>query len=385
MVGVSTRAISRANSVRIMEALRSRGPSSRADLAGALGVSVSTVSRLVASLMAAQLVETLDERSATGGRPLNLLRLHPAAGTTLAVDVADHHTEVALVAIDGSLTSCSQHPAAHITNPNDRLEHTLAVIDEAYAAARDSSRCLAVGVSIPGPVTAAGVVTFAPALNWHNLPLGPMLSRRLGVPVAVANDANLIAIAESRCGAHADAGSLFVVAAFDGIGSGIVVDRTLWPGYAGCSGQIGRMLLNVDALSHVYVGFGDLERQLGSVGVADRAARLGLTLPADREVFAALFADTDPRAVSLTAAVLDEFAAALVNVCALLDPEVIVLAGRFAPLADRLADEFGGRLVGRVLHVPLIAPTSTPYAGTLVGAAQVGFDALGSLEQLLDD
>lgn len=384
MVGVSTRAISRANSVRIMEALRSRGPSSRADLAAALGVSVSTVSRLVSSLLAAQLVQTLDERNATGGRPLGLLRLHPAAGTTLAVDVADHHTEVALVAIDGSLISCSHHPAAAITNPNERLEHTLALIDEAYAAAR-ASRCLAVGVSIPGPVTAAGVVTFAPALNWHNLPLGPMLTRRLGVPVAVANDANLIAIAESRCGAHAAAGSLFVVAAFDGIGSGIVVERTLWPGYAGCSGQIGRMLLNVDALSHVYVGFGDLERQLGSVGVADRAARLGLSLPADAEVFAALFADTDPRAVSLTAAVLDEFAAALVNVCALLDPEVIVLAGRFAPLADRLADEFGRRLVGRVLNVPLIAPTSTPYAGTLVGAAQVGFDALGSLEQLLDD
>ncbi|OKL50112.1 hypothetical protein BSZ39_13085, partial [Bowdeniella nasicola] len=85
----------------------------------------------------------------------------------------------------------------------------------------------------------------------------------------------------------------------------------------------------------------------------------------------------------LTSQVLDEFAMALVNVCALLDPEVIVLAGRFSALADFLIPELSRRLEGRVLHVPHLIGESTPIPGALLGASLVAEAEFGPLEQLL--
>ena len=389
---MTTRTIARTNSGRVLELLRARGPMTRADVAHAAHLSVSTVSRLVADMLGSGLLVQSEDGAVTGGRPTRHVRLNAAAATTLAVDIADHHTQVALVGLDGTvLRERTWVPDAAEMTGDARLAHTLDVIEQALTEAtaydageHDNPRCLALGVSVPGPVTSAGVVRFSPSLVWDDLPLGDLLRERFGLPVAVANDANLIAIAESRVGDYRDAASLFVLAVFDGIGSGIVVDRALWPGNAGCSGQIGRMLLDSTAIANVYVGYGDLERQLGSVGLARRAADAGIAIRPESDIFAQLFTSTDPAARDLSALVLDQFAAALVNVCALFDPEVIVLAGRFAPLADHLHGELESRLTGRVLSVPRIAPESTGHAGALLGAAHVALDTYGALSQLLD-
>ena len=117
-----------------------------------------------------------------------------------------------------------------------------------------------------------------------------------------------------------------------------------------------------------------------------RAAAAGIVLPDDVEPFAAVFAavgESTPAGV-LAHRVLDEFAVALANVCALLDPEVIVLAGRFAPLAGTVVPELERRLTGRVLHIPRLVRSTSADDGALLGAAAIAVDAFGSLERLLD-
>lgn len=383
---MTTSALARINRGRLLRALAHSEPRSRAELAEETGLSVATVSRAVASLSALGLVTQSEAADPTGGRPRTLVAFGDGAAT-LVVDVADRHTEVAAISLTGETLERRLEEVEAGQDPEARLTHTLATIDAAVAAWPPGRRLLGLGVAVPGPVDESGVVEFAPAIGWREVPLGPLLRERLGIPVAVHNDANLIAVAESEFGAEPRPRSLVVLAVFDGVGSGIVVDGRLWEGATGASGQLGRMLLTLPAVRNVYEGFGDLESHLGTGAVAARALDVGIALDPAGDVWGQLLVElppTDPRARELASDVLDEFAMALVNVCALIDPEAIILAGRFAPIADAVIPELHRRLTRRVLHVPRIFPQTTPVPGTLLGAALAAERAFGPLEQLLD-
>lgn len=374
------------NRAMLLAALRAAGESTRADLAASTGLSVATISRAANALIAAGLIVQESEAGPGRGRPLGRLRIDKHAACVLAVDVADRHTTLAFVDLDGTVMSFDRLDTPP-TDPRERLQHTL----EAIAAHCDSDAPtrgpIAVGVAVPGPVRADGSIPLAPALQWQDVPLRQLLEGRLNVPVAVGNDANLIAVAESRFGDYRDVASLFALAVFEGVGSGVVEGGTLVEGSRGFAGQFGRMFVSFDSQERLLDEFGDLESQLGSAGLARRAADAGVQLPSDREIFEALFAQIqdDSPAGALGRKVLDEFAVALANVCALLDPEAIVLAGRFAPLTDVVAPELERRLRGRVLHIPRLVPTSTGVDAALLGAAGIALDAFGPLEQLLHD
>ncbi|SDR66262.1 ROK family transcriptional regulator [Agrococcus carbonis] len=382
MSSVST---TRRNRAAVLAAARAAGESSRAELAEATGLSIATVSRAAAALIDAGLLVEHATVGPAGGRPLGRVRVAAGAALVLAVDVADHHTTLSLVDLDGAVR-WSERLDDPPEGPEERLAHTLEATTGAFLVDRDGRMPVAVGVAIPGPVQTDGTVDFAPALHWHGVRLGELLRERLGAPVAVGNDANLIAVAESRWGAQRGASSLMALAVFEGVGAGIVEAGRIVEGSRGFAGQIGRMLVGPDSIDRQQDDFGDLESQLGSAGLVRRAAEAGVALPPDAEPFAALFAHLGDRSAAgaLAERVLDEFAVALANVCALLDPEAIVLAGRFAPLAGVVGPELERRLTGRVLHLPALVPASTPVDGALLGAAAIAIDAFGPLEQLLD-
>ncbi|MFA4841323.1 MAG: ROK family transcriptional regulator [Agrococcus sp.] len=382
---MSSQSTTRRNRASVLAAARAVGDASRAELASATGLSVATVSRAVAALIDAGLLVEQSAVGPAGGRPLGRVRVDDAAATVLAVDVADHHTTLALVDLGGTVRWSDRLDDAP-TGPDERLAHTLRAIEGAWRQPGLRRAPVAVGVAIPGPVQADGTIDFAPALHWHGIRLGDLLRQLLGAPVAVGNDANLIAVAESRWGEHREATSLMALAVFEGVGAGIVEHGRILEGSRGFAGQIGRMLVGPDSIDRLYVDFGDLESQLGSTGLVRRAAADGLALPDGVEPFAALFAAVGERsrAGALARRVLDEFAVALANVCALLDPEVIVLAGRFAPLAGTVIPELERRLTGRVLHIPRLVSATTASDGALLGAAAIAVDAFGSLERLLD-
>ncbi len=381
---MTTKKMSRDNAILILQALRNYGALSRAQVAESTGLSLSTVGRLITSLAAKGVVEQLEDANATGGRPVYAVQLRAEVTTTLAVDVSGAAVDLALVGLNGQLLARWIEGVPDGLTPAKRIVHTISLVEDYFARVSVSNRCVAVGISVPGPVSKGGWVRFAPALEWHDVPLGDLIRQRIGVPVTIGNDANLIAVAESQYGCSRRADSLVVLAVFEGVGAGIVVDGRLWSGHAGASGQLGRTLLSVAAVDRVYAGFGDLEQELGSVGLARRVRESGQAVSEGEGVVTALFGNERRIAETLPQRVLDEFAAALVNVCALIDPEVVVLAGWLEPHADRVAPQLTARLAGRVINGPRIHGASTQFDGKLLGAAAEAFECSGSLRQLVE-
>jgi len=126
--------------------------------------------------------------------------------------------------------------------------------------------------------------------------------------------------------------------------------------------------------------------RLGRAGIAQRAARQSLVDLASPDPLADLMhavRDGDPDATRFLDEVLDEYAFSLVNVCAILAPDVITFSGAFAPFAHLVLPGLLARLRQQVADVPRLVTAATGQDGPLLGAAASAFQAAGGLAGLM--
>ena len=132
-------------------------------------------------------------------------------------------------------TETSADPAELVEWIVDAVEHS---------PLQPEGQVAAIGVAAPGPLDAdTGVVTRSSNLGWQDVPLAPMLSRRLGAPAALEDDANSAALGEWRFGAGHGADPFAYVTVSSGIGGGVIVagDIVRGSGAAQCVGNSRRV------------------------------------------------------------------------------------------------------------------------------------------------
>ncbi|MEL7146019.1 MAG: ROK family protein, partial [Bacteroidota bacterium] len=106
-----------------------------------------------------------------------------------------------------------------------------------------------VGIGTPGtmdPITNTMKNSNTTALNGK--PFQQDLSKKLGIPVVMANDANCFALAEARMGIvqekMPEASMVFGVIMGTGVGGGLVIDGKVWNGRQGIAGEWGHNFLD---------------------------------------------------------------------------------------------------------------------------------------------
>lgn len=98
----------------------------------------------------------------------------------------------------------------------------------------------AVGVAIPGEVNSEGRCwRLANVPHFEGVPIGEELSKRLGCPIAVENDATTAALGEQLYGHGRHHPSFLMVTLGTGIGGGLVLGHQLYPGSNGFAAEIG--------------------------------------------------------------------------------------------------------------------------------------------------
>ncbi len=131
----------------------------------------------------------------------------------------------------------------------------------------------AVGVSFGGPVDAArGLVLRSHHVpGWEEVPLQQWLEERLGVPVAVDNDANAGALGEHRFGAGQGYDSLMYITVSTGVGGGWILNGRPWRGADGMAGEIGHTVADPDGPVCLCGKRGCVERLASGPYIAQRA------------------------------------------------------------------------------------------------------------------
>ncbi len=316
---------------------------SRAGISAATGLTRATVSALVDDLIASGLLIELEPAPRTGaGRPAAGLALAPDGPAGLGLEINVDYLAACVVDFTGSVrhrvvARADQRPLS----PESALTALGAVAARARdEAAADGLAVAGAALAVPGLVTPEGLVRVAPNLGWQDVDAAALLRTvpaLAGLPIAVDNEANLAALGELRAGGGGGQSFLYVSGEV-GIGAGIVLDGELYRGGRGWSGEIG----------HVTVYPGGRPCRCGANGCLEQYA--------GQE---AMNADAGSAAAALGIAL-----SAVVN---LLDIDVIVLGGAYAPAFARLRAGIEAELRLRVLTAGL-APVT-------LRAATLGADA----------
>jgi predicted NBD/HSP70 family sugar kinase len=368
----------RHNRAALLRRLHVDGACTRATLAMELGLNRSTIKAVVDGLAETGVVtEAIPVRRTGAGRPSLMVLPDPQAAVVLSVDVRVDRVAMAIVGLGGQIlgrhswnlhrgTRLPGEVITHIAESAELLADELALFPQAA------------GVSVPGVVRRDdGRVHEAPNLGWRDVDLGARLASVLRVPVEVANDAELGALAEHVRGMAREVEDLVWVSADYGIGGGVVSGGRPLRGTAGYVGELGHMSMRPGGRDCYCGNRGCWETEVGEPALC-RA--LGLPEDTARGV---LIAELRSLASAAVPGPLDEFAewlaTGLVTVVNVMAPELVVLGDLFTALppwvVDRVRVAVHERsLISRAVGGTRIETSPLGRDAKLVGAAELAFE-----------
>ncbi len=382
-VGQRSETVRRANLGAIARELHARGALSRSELVTRTGLTRSAIRGLIAEFVAAGLAsEVRSEPLGLPGRPSSLVEPTPDGAVVLALAIAVDSLTAAVIGFGGTIVDLVriERPAGPQSVDEVAADLARLVAGMPSWSATDPSS-IGIGVAVVGIVRRAdGFVSMAPNLGWRDVPLGAALSRALGttVPITIANEADLGAIAELQRGVAVGADDVIFISGEVGVGGGLIVDGKPLTGAAGYGGEIGHMPVNPDGTPCRCGSIGCWETEIGE-GVLLRLA--GHRPDGGSEAVETVLAEADAGSPEALAA-LDHIGrwlgiglAGLVNV---LDPRLIVLGGRFGRIYPYVASTIERELDRRALTAPRalvrVVPTALGQDAPLLGAAELAFE-----------
>lgn len=369
----------------VLETIFRRGPITRPEIAAATELSKPTVSAVVSRLEEGGLIRAAGRRAGQRGRQPVAYTVSQQAGFVVGSDIGGSNLRVAAVDLFGEPICDLKEPT---TKGGNRalgmqvLEMVNEAIDQAGAA---HGRPLALAISTPGIIDqSTGRVT---SLAYNVAPEGgfdplEVIRDRLDIPVLVENNVNLAAVGERWFGLARGVSTMVFISIGAGIGMGIVIDDHVVRGAHGAAGEIGYLPLAGEPFHPRHRLHGGLEDEIGAAGIVasfnmGRAAG-DPELSAVHEVFE-LAADGNAAARGVVDHVAARLGIAIATVCAMLDPELVVLGGGIGSSPLLLSPVRGAA----ASLVPITARIETSLLGdraALQGAVAVALQAArGSL------
>jgi glucokinase len=285
---------------------------------------------------------------------------HEGSGVTrpvLAADVGGTQMRAALVDDEGRVLLRRSVPTPAEADVPALLTDLIASV----AAERGHGAASHAVVGLPGAVDYdTGRLLWAPHLpaQWPDLLSADGLTEHLGLPVGIANDADLAAVGEAWFGAGAASHAVGFVTISTGIGAGVVHGGRLLRGPRSLA-EIGHAVIDWRAW---FDGAPSTLEELGSGSAVARLARqAGLGDLGAREVQANAAAG-EPRAVAIWQQAIAACAAGVSNLVMSFYPSTVVIGGGMGR-----QDEFFGPLRDIVLQRPGHYPADLTIVRSTLG------------------
>jgi predicted NBD/HSP70 family sugar kinase len=381
--------VRRHNVSTLLRYVHVHGPTSRAELTTVMQLNRSTIGALTADLTQAGLVrEQVPARSAGSGagRPSLVVCPRPERVYVFAYDIGVDYLIAARVGLGGSILDRRElHRLRGDYALEDVTAHLARFTAEMLGRAEPGSVCVGVGVAIAALVRENdGQVRYAPNLGWVDEPLGTTLAGILGqhgmrAKIAVANDADLGALAENVRGAASGSTDAVYLTGEVGVGAGIIVDGKPLRGAGGYGGEIGHTVVNPAGRLCRCGARGCWETEIGEKAILDAAGHPDGPRSTVSAVVAAA-AGGDPRALAAMRHVGEWLAIGVGNVVNIFNPEVVIFGGLLRDVFPAVEQQLRTTLATTGLAAPreqvrLVMPGLGPDS-TLVGAAELAFEPL---------
>ncbi len=378
-VGTNHEAVRRHNLSALLGHLHRDGSLSRATLTKRMRLGRSTIGALVAELESLGLVAQLQPEGGRNGvgRPSMHVQTSSDRVLVLAAQVGENVLRGAAFALGGKVAVRQTAPTPSSRAPSAVVGALGRLLRKIAALLPEDTVLVGVGVGVPGLVGPEGMVRSASNLGWTNVPLAALLERELPctVPVHVAHDVNLGALAEVTRGAAKGQLDVIYLGCDVGLGAGIRVNGRPLTGVGGFAGELGHLILDPHGRLCRCGRRGCWETEVNAVAVAaalghptDRLADLGKALAAMQ---------APPPALQ---AIGRQLGRGLGNVVNAFNPAMIILGGILRDLYPAVREEADRAFSEVALEGPREQVRITlPALGSdsvLYGAAELALDEL---------
>ncbi|MCQ6559530.1 ROK family transcriptional regulator [Paenibacillus mendelii] len=319
--------IKKINTAIVLEAILKHAPLSRAQISERTGLNKATVSSLVQDLIDNQLVLEIGQGASSGGRKPVLLIFHARAGYAIGIDLGVNYIRCVLTDLEGAVLMDNELPLK--TNQQQKvIEQLAACIDSLRNVMPDSPYGLVgIGIGVPGIVDDQGMILFAPNLDWKQVKLQQALAERYDVPITIDNEANAGAQGEQKYGAGRGIAHQIYVSVGIGIGTGIILNKELYKGASGYSGELGHLSIEMNGKPCRCGNDGCWELYASENALLEQAAPLGYS---DLDALLQAAEDGDRRVQQLFSRIGTALGTGIANIVNVFNPDVVIIGNRMS-------------------------------------------------------
>ncbi len=246
---------------------------------------------------------------------------------------------------------------------------------------------LGIGMGVPGTVDSInGEVLYSNNLGWKNLKISDKLTKLTGLPVKIANDANVAALGEAVFGCGKDYKDMVMLTLGTGVGGGLVLGGRLYEGNRSAGAELGHSVVVANGEQCTCGRRGCLEAYASATALIRDTKRamqkdknskmwqIGALDSVDGAT-AFKFKDTDATAKTVVDNYIKMLACGITNYANVFRPEAVILGGGVcnegealtAPLQRILDNDIFGKDKGP--SVKIITATLGNSAGLLGAVA----------------
>ncbi len=369
------------NRVNIINILRSKGVTTKQEIAVILGLSIPTVTTNINALIEEGLVKEDGVAKSTGGRKPVILKFEENARYSFGVDITPDRIRIVLVNLNLKVIDETEFDYIRVYSFSDVLDQTEKEIRTMLRKNKVIKKLvLGVGISLPGLVDEDKLILEnAPNIGVRDFDF-TNFERKVGLKINIENEANIAAFAEATIGVGKKKSNMVYISITEGVGTGIIIDDHIYKSYHKKAGEFG----------HMRVSDEDTKCNCGRTGCWELFAskkalvkyyheETGRSAHDLEEIFEAAKAG-DQNVIHAIDRYIESMFIGIENIILGLNPEYVVIGGELGKYDEVLQNLMGGNQKFMSSYIEYegtkILFTSLKDRGSLLGAALLPLEAL---------
>lgn len=243
--GLGVRDIGDYNRKRILRILRETPDLSRAELVKETSLAAPSISRIVAELIEAGLIQEVGIGVSKGGRKPICLRINPNARFVIGVDIRPDKVMFVRSNLYSIILDRTEIPLELTEDQDNIVAYIIEQLDsfiESTGVSLDS--LIGIGIAVPGLIDSMkGVVRYSAHLGWSKVQLRELINEKMDVPVYLENTTTASMIAERWEGYGKNLKNFIYLYIGEGIGAGYILNDQIYRGSYYSSIELGHTII----------------------------------------------------------------------------------------------------------------------------------------------
>lgn len=212
-----------------------------AELSKAFNVSIPKINESINELIEEKLVKDYGKQTSNVGRKPNNYGLEANSAFFIGVQVSEDYISIAMINMKKELVAHKDEIPFLLENNERSLQHLCKEIkDFVTKIAVKQEKILGIGINLSGRINYRTGYSYS-YFNFYEDPLSNFFEQQLGIHTFLENDTKALSYGEFTNGGLSDEKDALFINVDNGIGLGIMINKQLYYGKSGFSGEFGHI------------------------------------------------------------------------------------------------------------------------------------------------